>query len=153
MVSGTRLIEIRFLNADPKLAAAVVNDLMKGLVEYTFQTRFTATNEASAWLTGQLSDLKKAGRSAARKGDRAATAVRRGEPWGAGCAGPRPGIQRGGRSAAAGDSDFSQATSNRILKGAVDKIVQSGDAELISGLSANGIVSGSPTMTTSLGLI
>ena len=31
--------------------------------------------------------------------------------------------------------------------------MQSGDAELISGLSANGIVSGSPTMTTSLGLI
>ena len=48
---------------------------------------------------------------------------------------------------------LSQATSNRILKGAVDKVVQSGDAELISGLSANGIVSGSPTMTTSLGLI
>ena len=59
VVSGTRLIEIRFLSADPKLAAEVVNDLMKGLVEYTFQTRFTATNEASAWLTGQLSDLKK----------------------------------------------------------------------------------------------
>jgi polysaccharide biosynthesis transport protein len=48
---------------------------------------------------------------------------------------------------------LSQATSNRILKGAVEKIVQSGDAELISGLSANGIASGSPTMTTSLGLI
>ena len=59
VVSGTRLIEIRFLSADPELAATVVNELMKGLVEYTFQTRFTATNEASAWLTGQLSDLKK----------------------------------------------------------------------------------------------
>ena len=59
VVSGTRLIEIRFLSSDPKLAAEVVNELMKGLVEYTFQTRFTATNEASIWLTGQLSDLKK----------------------------------------------------------------------------------------------
>ncbi len=153
VISGTRLIEIRFLSADPKLAAAVVNDLMKGLVEYTFQTRFTATNEASAWLTGQLSDLKKQAEALQGK----VIALQR-----------QSGVVSLGVQDAQGRDEaysvvvdrlqqatatLSQATSNRILKGAVDKIVQSGDAELISGLSANGIVSGSATMTTSLGLI
>jgi len=53
-VSGTRLIEIDYLNPDPKLAAAVVNELTQELIDYTFQTRYNATNQASAWLTGQL---------------------------------------------------------------------------------------------------
>lgn len=153
VVSGTRLIEIRFLNADPKLAAAVVNELMRGLVEYTFQTRFNATTEASAWLTGQLSDLKKQaealqGRVIALQRQSGVVSL---------------GVQDAqGRDQAysvvvdrlqQATASLSQATSNRILKGAVEKIVESGDAELISGLSANGILSGSPTMTTSLGLI
>ena len=153
VVSGTRLIEIRFLSSDPKLAAEVVNQLMRGLVEYTFQTRFTATNEASTWLTAQLSDLKKQaetlqGRVIALQRQSGVVSL---------------GVQDAqGRDQAysvvvdrlqQSTATLSQATSNRILKGAVDKIVQSGDAELISGLSANGIVGGSPTMTTSLGLI
>jgi succinoglycan biosynthesis transport protein ExoP len=153
VVSGTRLIEIRFLSSDPKLAAKVVNQLMRGLVEYTFQTRFAATNEASTWLTGQLSDLKKQaetlqGRVIALQRQSGVVSL---------------GVQDAqGRDQAysvvvdrlqQSTATLSQATSNRILKGAVDKIVQSGDAELISGLSANGIVGGSSTMTTSLGLI
>jgi len=151
VVSGARLIEIRFLSSDPKLAAAVVNQLMRGLVEYTFQTRFTATNEASTWLTGQLSDLKKQaealqGRVIALQRQSGVVSL---------------GVLDGQDQAYSAVVDqlrqatatLSQATSNRILKGAVYKIVQSGDAELISGLSANGIVGGSPTMTTSLGLI
>jgi succinoglycan biosynthesis transport protein ExoP len=153
VVSGTRLIEIRFLSSDPRLAAAVVNQLMKGLVEYTFQTRFAATNDASVWLTGQLSDLKRQaetlqGRVIALQRQSGVVSL---------------GVQDAqGRDQAysvfvdrlqQATATLSQATSNRILKGAVDKIVQSGDAELISGLSANGIVSGSPTMTSSLGLI
>lgn len=153
VVSGTRLIEIRFLSSDPKLAGEVVNQLMKGLVEYAFQTRFAATNEASAWLTGQLSDLKKQAEELQAK----VIALQR-----------QSGVVSLGVQDAQGRDQaysvivdrlqqatvsLSQATSNRILKGAVDKIVESGDAELISGLSANGILSGSPTMTTSLGLI
>ena len=153
VVSGTRLIEIGYLSSDPKLAAEVVNELMKGLVEYTFQTRFAATNEASIWLAGQLSDLKKEAETLQGK----VIALQR-----------QSGVVSLGLQDAQGrdqaysvvvdrlqqaTATLSQATSNRILKGAVDKVVQSGDAELISGLSANGIVSGSPTMTTSLGLI
>ncbi len=153
VVSGTRLIEIRFLSADPQLAAAVVNELMKGLVEYTFQTRFAATNEASTWLTGQLSELKKQaetlqGRVIALQRQSGVVSLGIQDAQGRDQAYSVV-VDRLQQSTAA----LSQATSNRILKGAVDKIVQSGDAELISGLSANGILSGSPTMTTSLGLI
>ena len=153
VVSGTRLIEISFLSSDPKLAASVVNELMQGLVEYTFQTRFAATNQASVWLTGQLSDLKKQAEDLQAK----VIALQR-----------QSGVVSLGVQDAQGKEQaysvivdqlqqatatLSQATSNRILKGAVEKIVESGDAELISGLSANGIVSGSATMSTSLGLI
>jgi len=153
VVSGARLIEIRFLSSDPKLAAAVVNELMRGLVEYTFQTRFTATNEASMWLTGQLSDLKKQaevlqGRVIALQ--RQSGVVSLGVQDGRGQDQAYSVVVDQLRQATA---TLSEATSNRILKGAVYKIVQSGDAELISGLSANGIANGSPTMTTSLGLI
>jgi capsular exopolysaccharide synthesis family protein len=147
------LIEIRFLSADPKLAAAVVNELMHGLVEYTFQTRFTATNQASVWLTAQLSDLKKQAETLQAR----VIALQR-----------QSGVVSLGVQDAQGrdqaysvvvdqlqqsTATLSQATSNRILKEAVYKIVQSGDAELISGLSGNGMASSSPTMTTSLGLI
>ncbi|WP_236657040.1 GumC family protein [Acidisarcina polymorpha] len=153
VVSGTRLIEVRFLSSDPVLAAKVVNQLMDGLVEYNFQTRFTATNQASEWLTGQLSDLKKQAEALQAR----VIALQR-----------QSGVVSLGVQDAQGrdqaysvivdrlqqaTATLSQATSNRILKGAVYKIVQSGNAELISGLSANGIVSGSPTLSTSLGLI
>ncbi len=153
VVSGTRLIEIRFLSSDPRIASAVVNQLMHGLVEYTFQTRFDATNQASVWLTGQLSDLKRQAEALQAK----VVALQR-----------QSGVVSLGVQDAQGrdqaysvivdrlqqaTATLSQATSNRILKGAFYKIVQSGDAELISGLSANSIVNGSPTMTTSLSLI
>ncbi len=153
VVSGTRLIEIRFLSSDPRAASAVVNELMRGLVEYTFQTRFDATNLASAWLTGQLSDLKKQAEDLQAK----VVALQR-----------QSGVVSLGVQDAQGHDQaysvvvdrlqqatatLSQATSNRILKGAFYKIVQSGDAELISGLSANGMVSSSPTLNTSLSLI
>jgi capsular exopolysaccharide synthesis family protein len=57
--AGTRLIDVTFSNRDPKVAAAVVNHLIQGLIDFTFQTRFTATNQVSGWLESQLGDLRK----------------------------------------------------------------------------------------------
>ena len=57
--AGTELIEISFLSSSPRTSAAVVNELMNSLVDYTFQTRYKATTEASKWLSGQMADLKK----------------------------------------------------------------------------------------------
>jgi uncharacterized protein involved in exopolysaccharide biosynthesis len=59
MVAGTRLINISYTNPDPKLAAEVVNHLILALEDFSFQTRYIATSQASEWLGGQLSDLRK----------------------------------------------------------------------------------------------
>jgi polysaccharide biosynthesis transport protein len=57
--AGTRLIEVDFSNRDPKVAAAVVNHLIQALIDYTFQTKYDATNQVSSWLENQLGDLRK----------------------------------------------------------------------------------------------
>ena len=57
--SGSRLIDIDYLSTDPKTAANVVNELIQGLTEYTFETRLQATSQASKWLSGQLGSLRK----------------------------------------------------------------------------------------------
>jgi len=57
-VAGTRLIEVSYTSSDPKLASAAVNSLIQGLIDYNFQTRYTATSQASEWLGKQLSDLR-----------------------------------------------------------------------------------------------
>src|ERR1700683_2552153 len=51
-LAGTQLIDIGYSSSSPQISAAVVNQLTKGLVDYTFQTRYNATNEASQWLAG-----------------------------------------------------------------------------------------------------
>jgi uncharacterized protein involved in exopolysaccharide biosynthesis len=57
-VAGTRLIEVNYLDRDPKLAAAVVNELVQELVDYTFETRYKATEAASESLSKQLAELR-----------------------------------------------------------------------------------------------
>ena len=56
---GTRLLEVSYTNRDPQVASAVVNHLVQALIDYTFQTKFAATNQVSQWLEGQLGDLRK----------------------------------------------------------------------------------------------
>src|SRR5258706_259275 len=53
----TLLIEIRFRSKDPALAAAVVNELIRGFMAVESQTRMEATSQASGWLAGQLKEL------------------------------------------------------------------------------------------------
>jgi capsular exopolysaccharide synthesis family protein len=57
-VPRTQVIQIRFRNQDPVLAAAVVNDLSRVYQEHSFMTRYEATQQASTWLSKQLGDLK-----------------------------------------------------------------------------------------------
>jgi polysaccharide biosynthesis transport protein len=141
-VSGTRLITVEYLSADPQTAAAVVNRLVEDLIDYNFQTRHKATREASAWLTNQLSDLRK------QSEDLQAKVV---------------GLQRDSGVFAFGQTDtlgheqvftpaldqlqqattqLEQAQASRIIKGALFQVVKDGDPELISGLAGNGMLSG-----------
>jgi capsular exopolysaccharide synthesis family protein len=156
-ILGTRLIEISYYDSDPKVAASVVNDLIQGLSDYGFQTRFNATSQASKWLSGQMTDLQKQSDDLQAK---VVTLQRDSGIYSLGGEGPlndkttrdsgvySSSLDRLQQATAA----LSQARSNRILKGAIYQAVQSGDAELISGLAGNGTVSSSG-LTNSLSLI
>ena len=56
---GTRLIDISYSNPDPKIARAVVNNLVEDFKEYNYQIKFAATSQAANWLNNELSSLKR----------------------------------------------------------------------------------------------
>lgn len=132
---GTRLIEVRYTNSDPKAAADVVNCLVQVLVDYTFQTKFTATNEASRWLEGQLGDLRKQSEDLEAK---VVSMQRNTGLFGVG------GVDLQGKPVIyspvldrlqASTTQLSQAEMNRILKASVYKAASSGNGEMISQLA------------------
>lgn len=150
---GTRLIEISYLSSSPQTAAAVINQLTKGLVDYTFQTRFNATNEASQWLAGQMDDLKKQAENLQAK---------------VGQLQREAGVYSLGTADATGKElaynatldrlqqsteTLSQATSNRILKGGIYEMVKSGDPETISGLAGTSLSGTSQGMSNAFSLL
>ncbi len=57
-VPRTPIIEIRYSNPDPRIAAAVVNALIHAYVSQNFKTKYETAMQVSNWLTGQLQELK-----------------------------------------------------------------------------------------------
>jgi succinoglycan biosynthesis transport protein ExoP len=152
IVSGTRIIAVSFLNRNPKVAASVANDLVRELSEYTFQTKFAATNEASIWLERQLGDLRKQSTDLQAK---VSELQRQTGLYGVGGAGPEskaaiysPILDRFQQSNGA----LAQAESNLLIKGAVARVAQTGDADQISQLSGTGLMA-STGVQSSLQLI
>jgi capsular exopolysaccharide synthesis family protein len=156
-VPGTRLIDIKYRNPDPKLATAVVNTLTRALSDFTFQTRYQATNEASQWLSGQLGDLRKESERLQAQVvnlQREAGVFSLGSP------------SAGGQGGSGGEVAYSEildrlqkattaetdAEENVILKGAVARAAEAGDADMLSGLAGNSSVVGAQ-LSTSLSLI
>ena len=152
-VGGTRIIEIAYSNPDPKLAAAVVNKLTQSLIDYTFQTRFDATNQAAAWLSGQLNELRQESENLQAKVVDLQKQV---------------GVYSLGTTDAQGREQaysevlerLQQATTattaaeqNRILKGAVARAAETGNAEMLSGLAGNAMTGQSQSVANSLGLL
>lgn len=152
-VSGTRLIEIDYTNPDPKLSAAVVNTLTKELSDYTFQTRFDATNAASKWLSDQMGDLRKNSEDLQTK---VVNLQRESGVYSLGAA-----DAQGREQVYSGILDRLQqstvaltaAEQNRILKGAIAHAADTGDAEMLSGLAGNGMVSSPQGASSSLALL
>jgi capsular exopolysaccharide synthesis family protein len=149
-VPGTRLIDVTYLSTDPKLAAAVVNHLTQALVDYTFQTRYNATNQASSWLSSQLQDLKKEAETLQ------AHVVTLQKDSGVYSLGNDSTGKELAYSAILdrlqqSTASLTAATSNRILKGGLYEITRKGDPELISGLSGSSMAS--PAVSNSLSLI
>jgi polysaccharide biosynthesis transport protein len=153
-VAGTRLIDVEYLSPDPQLAAAVVNHLLQGLIEKGYQARYNATMQATSWLSSQLGDLRR------KTQELQAKVVKLQQESGVFALGETdkdgkdqvysPTLEKLQMATQA----EAQAQSNRILKGAINEVVKSGNAELISGLAGNAITSGANSgISTSLSLI
>jgi capsular exopolysaccharide synthesis family protein len=148
-VTGTRLIEIHYTSSDPRLAAAVVNTLTRALSDYTFQTRYDATSQASNWLSDQLGDLRKDSE------DLQAKVVNLERQSGVYSLGTTD--TQGHEQGYSGVLDrLQQATvavtaaeQNRILKGAIAKAAETGNAEMLSGLAGNASGPGASSMMAS----
>jgi polysaccharide biosynthesis transport protein len=151
-VAGTRLIDVTYLSTDPKLAAAVVNHLTQGLVDYTFQTRYDATTQAASWLSAQLDDLKK---EAETLQARVVTLQKDSGVYSLGSDSTGKELAYSATLDRLQQSTVSltAATSNRILKGGLYEITRKGDPELISGLAGSSMAGSSPGINNSLSLI
>src|SRR5271170_7818036 len=58
-VRNTRLIEISFSSQDSQLAQLITNTLVTKFIEQNYKHRYTTTMQASAWLSSQLTDLRR----------------------------------------------------------------------------------------------
>ena len=152
-ISGTRLIQISYMNPDPQLAAAVVNALTKELADYSFQTRFDATREASKWLGDQMGDLRRNSEELQAKVvdlERQSGVYSLGES-----------DSQGRQMAYSGVLDKLQqstvaltaAEQNQILKGAIARAAESGDADLLSGLAGNSVGTSAQAGNNALSLL
>jgi polysaccharide biosynthesis transport protein len=135
--AGTRLIEVSYRNPNPKVAAAVVNNLIQGLIDFTFQTKFNATNKAATWLQGQLSDMQK---QVLNLQGQVVDLQKKSDIFGTGGSDLQgkpiifsPALSRLEQSTQV----LSEARINRVLKGAIYQIVKTGNAELISQLAGS----------------
>jgi capsular exopolysaccharide synthesis family protein len=54
----TRVIEIRFQNSNPKLAADVVNDIVDAYLQRNFDVKYQGAVQVSEWLSKQMEELK-----------------------------------------------------------------------------------------------
>lgn len=144
-VTGTRLIDVSYSSSDPQTASAVVNRLIAALREYTFESRFQATAQASTWLAAQLSGLKKQTEQLQQQADLL--------QQGTGIYGDDASHNLVLARLDGLNSALAAAESNRILKQSVWQVAKSGDPELISGLAGNAAAGSSPSMTNSLALL
>ncbi|RRA48244.1 polysaccharide biosynthesis tyrosine autokinase [Acidipila sp. EB88] len=152
-IVGTKLVNVSYVDRDPARAAAVVNLLVQDLIEYTFQNRYQATAATSAWLSDQLADLRK------QNEELQAKVVAMQKQTGIFSTGDVDAQGKGQSYSSTLDqlqqstTALAQAQSNRVLKGAINDVVQSGDPEAISNLSGTTMANASPGVANSLSLL
>jgi polysaccharide biosynthesis transport protein len=153
-ISGTRLIQISYTSTNPRLAAAIVNQMIEGLVDYNFQTRYAATSQTSDWLGKQLSELR------ANSDDLQKQVADLQRSSGAFTFGREDLAGKGTIYSPVLDqlqqstANLTQAESNRIVRGAIYEAAKSGNAESIATLVTSGTAgSGSAAVGQSLALL
>lgn len=142
-VAGTRIIRVAYSDPDPARAAAVANDLVQALADYTYQSRSSAAAQSAGWLASQLAGLKQQAealdaRAAALQGATGSY----GEDASHNVVLARLDELNG---------QLAAAESSRIVREAVWRAVQTGDPEVISGLS--GTAPGSMNTQNSFALL
>jgi polysaccharide biosynthesis transport protein len=153
-VSGTRLIDITYTSSNPNLAAAIVNQMIDGLVDYNFQTRYTATSQTSDWLAKQLSELR------SNSDDLQRQVANLQHSSGVLTFGGQDMAGKGIVYSTVLDQlqqstvNLTQAESNRIMRGAIYEASKAGNSESIASLVTSGTSgSGSAAVGQSLALL
>jgi capsular exopolysaccharide synthesis family protein len=144
-VSGTRMITIEFLSPDPKIAAQVVNKVVEDYMEQYFETRLSATQRASAWLSKQLDDLK----ANVEASDEDLVNYQKQT----GMVGPDQTHNIAMSRLEALNQELLSAESKRMLAQTVWQLAKNGNPELISGLVGASISTGSSAMPSTLSLV
>ena len=134
VLGGTRILQVRCLDRDPALAATIVNTLVNDYLEQYFQTRYTATRQASEWLSKQLADLKN---DVEVSQQRLVDYQRQ-----AGILGESETHNVVTAKLEELNKQLSGAEANRIVKQAVWQLAKTGDPELISSIAGSSFVQG-----------
>lgn len=58
-VRNSRLVDLRFVSTEPKLAADMANALAKAYIMQNMEYKFNSSKEAAEWLEGQLAEQRK----------------------------------------------------------------------------------------------
>jgi len=150
---GTRLIEVSFESHDQNQAALVANQLVEAYKANYRQTHYDATTETSAWLTTQLTDLKRDVEVAEKNladyekangilSFNMATPVSMGtsssgaaSAASAGAEIHSPVIQKLDQL----NLELTQAEAQRIGKEAIYRLTQTGDADVVLGLQSDAL--------------
>jgi succinoglycan biosynthesis transport protein ExoP len=128
IVPGSRMIQVTFFSPDRYLASTGANRLLSDYIDYSFQTRYQATSQATGWLGKQLEDLK-----TKMEADqaRAAKLQQEAEIYGVG--------QDKHNTMLAHleslDASLASAQANRIVKEVAYREMQSGHPEAVAGLA------------------
>lgn len=139
-VSNTRMIEVAYLSPDRQVAADVVNTLTNDYIDHYFLTRYTATAQASSWLSRQLADLKTQVAAAQQK------LVDYQKQHGIlGTDGANNIVMTRLEDL---NKQLTDAQGERITRQVIDELVKSGNAELISGLAGNSLNANSSALNS-----
>jgi polysaccharide biosynthesis transport protein len=158
-VRGTRLIQVSYESHDPKQAAQIANAIIESYKNQYLQSHYDATTETSAWLTRQLSDLKANVEDSEKKltdyekvsGIISVSGASSGSGGGSGSGGEAQIHSVVIQKLDALSSELTAAEGIRIEKEAIYRIVQSGNANVISGLGNDPLATQSNSMVLTQG--
>jgi polysaccharide biosynthesis transport protein len=145
IVPGTRMITVKFFSPDPQVAAAVVNTLVSDYQEQYMRIRMSATSQVSAFLSGQLDDLKN---QVETSQERLVEFQKQ-----AGIFGADESHNIVMTRLEAIDHQLTEAKASRIFAQAISQMARSGDPESLSGLVGIAAVNSASTMPSTLSLV